>query len=117
MAMYSSIAGAPPVGGVVLLDAGGEPVQVGLQVAQRQGLHDRPLVREELVYRADRHPGALGEQSGGESVVPDLVHQLGTCVEHPVHPGNAAPLHRHPAQRPGERLCSHVRSFPFAACS
>ena len=42
---------------------------VGLDVAQVERLHDGPLVGEELVDRADRHAGPLGQQRRRQTVV------------------------------------------------
>ena len=53
--------------------AGREALHVRVEVAQGQRLDDRPLVREELVDRADGDPGPLGEQGRGQPVVADLV--------------------------------------------
>ena len=122
MSMYSSIAASTAshhLCEVAVGDPGREPLHVRLDVAHGQRLHDRPLVREELVDRADRDPGALGQQGGGQAVVPDLVHQLGARVQHPVHPGQAAPLHRHPPQRPDRRraACVTTDSTPYRHAS
>jgi hypothetical protein len=53
------------------------------------------LSGKELIDRTDRHLGPLGQQGRGQAVVAHLVDQLGTGVEHPVHPGQAATLYRH----------------------
>ena len=102
--MYSSIAASTPShqwANVSLAKRADSRCRYASMLRMRQRLHDGPLVREELVDRADGDLGPLGEQGRGQALVPDLIDELGAGVEHALDPGNASALHRDPPQRPG----------------
>ncbi|CAM5722680.1 hypothetical protein SMICM304S_05300 [Streptomyces microflavus] len=82
---------APVVGGEEPSRAVMRSVEV--QVAQREGFDQGPLVGEEAVDGADGHLGAQGDVTGGELLVTGLVEQSGAGVEYPGEPVGAALLH------------------------
>lgn len=67
------------------LGPAGEPVDVLLQVAVGQRAQQSLEVGEELVERADGHPGTEGYGLGGEAAVTDLVKEDGASVQDPLH--------------------------------
>ncbi|CAO0828939.1 hypothetical protein SMICM17S_01934 [Streptomyces microflavus] len=83
---------APVVGGEGA-EPGGDALGVEVQVAQREGFDQGPLVGEEAVDGADGHLGAQGDVTGGELLVTGLVEQSGAGVEYPGEPVGAALLH------------------------
>src|SRR5690606_8655856 len=89
----------PPVLQLLLLQAGRHGADAAVPVAQRQFLHDRALVGEELVERADRDPGPFGGERARQSAVAHLVDELGAGFQQPLHALRAALLHWFAAQR------------------